>query len=111
MTPRAEATDELVESLAKASWDASDGFVTSIPWPPNGGFRADKERRRVRAVLAVLNGDFPYVGQRVEWNPADESWLPGIVSAVNGALVRVLLGEGEYVNVDRKHLRVSGVSL
>jgi hypothetical protein len=103
-----ETTEELVENLAKASWEASDGFITRVPWPPQGGLRAEKERRRVRAVLAVLSGDFPYIGQRVEWNPTGEAWERGTVATFtdDGDIVRVLLDDNrQYLNVSRRHLR------
>ena len=104
-----EVTDELVENLAKAAWDSSEGYVTGIPWPLlNSQLRADKERRRVKAILAVLNGEFPYVGQRVEWNPTGEKWEPCLVNALNGNLVRVVLEDNEYINVDKRHLRPVG---
>ncbi|MFD2421628.1 hypothetical protein [Amycolatopsis pigmentata] len=100
--------DETVERVAAASWAASDGYITGIPWPPKG-FRAEKERRRARAMLAVLTGQFPYVGQHVEWNYTEDEWKSGIVREVCGEHVHiVLLDNSQELTVERRHLSWGG---
>ncbi|WP_027947188.1 hypothetical protein [Amycolatopsis taiwanensis] len=99
--------DATVERIAAASWAASDGYVTGIPWPPKG-LHAEKERRRVRAMLAVLTDQLPYVGQHVEWNYTGDEWKPGLVREIRGEHVHIVLADGQDLLVERRHLAWGG---
>jgi hypothetical protein len=46
--------DAEIERLAQVSWEAADGYVSGVPWSAvRSSYRGEKERRRVKAVLAA----------------------------------------------------------
>lgn len=98
--------NELVDKIAEASWDAADGFVTGIPWPPSSAFRARKEQRRARAMIAAYRGDAWYVDQEIEWNPTGDEWKTGFITTLDGDHAAIVLHENaQRLVVQTRHLR------
>lgn len=107
-SPAVPADEEaaVIERMAKASWDAADGFVTGTPWPPNSVYRVEKERRRARAVIAAWSGQQWYIGQEIEWNPTGDDWLSGFITDLSGDNAGIIQHHGaQYMTVETRHLR------
>lgn len=104
--PAAPADDEAtIERMARASWYASDGFITGLPWPVTG-FRAEKERRRVRGALAAYLGQPWYVGQEIEWNPTGDEWKTGFITRLSGDNAGITLHDNaQPLTVSTRNLR------
>lgn len=113
MSERIAIPDEAtIERLARASWYAADGFITTTPWPPGNGFRAEKERRRARAMLAAYLGHDWYVGQEIEWNPTGDEWKSGVIAKLYGDQAWIVLHDnGQTLPVQTRHLRARDAAL
>ncbi len=99
--------DELVERVAKAMWDAVDGYITSIPWSPRVGFHADKERRRARAAITAMAAELAELQRRLDLvrDYAAFNRKYGGDETVRGdvawMLARIASGECQQIGADR----------
>lgn len=62
-----EHEDELVERVAEAIWDSTDGVIARVPWCNAPASRTSKARRQARAAIAAVRG--------AEGNGLDENWV------------------------------------